>query len=226
MAYKELEATLQSFLTSALNGVYGHLREPISFIPARRAPGIHWIKRQGGPQQGYGRFRKKIPYVCWESNQDSLVVQPIYYTDCGIPAVFMNVCFHIAEGKRFFGGVGVGGKYFAASCIPSASVSVFVELNASLMYPEADWNARKFQNGITYGEQKKIIRLLKILNRCLPRGVTLVLCVYHWPPLDSSEKAKSLEIHTKKKLLGSPVYFLETYREKVSFHYTLSVPDF
>lgn len=92
--------------------------------------------------------KKKIPYVCRESNQDSLVVQLIYYTD-----------------YDFFLG---GGEYFTASCIPSGSVSVFVEYNASLLYPQADSNARKFQKGITHGEQKKTIHLLKIPNRCLP----------------------------------------------------------
>ena len=127
-----------------------HLRGPISFIPARKASGIHWIRRQGGPEQGSGRFRKEKK-------------NPLRLS--GIKPRFLGRPAHLLYRLWFFFG---GGEYFTASCIPSGSVSVFVEYNASLLYPQADSNARKFQKGITHGEQKKTIHLLKIPNRCLP----------------------------------------------------------
>jgi hypothetical protein len=42
--------------------------------------------RQVGSSRGLDALekRKKISYFCRESNQDSLVVQPIYYTDYAI----------------------------------------------------------------------------------------------------------------------------------------------
>jgi hypothetical protein len=105
MAYEQVEVWLQPFLTSAVNGMYGHLRDAISFILARKAPDIHWIRGKVGPSGGLDTLekKKKISYVCRVSNQDSLVVQPIYYADYAIPAAFKNVgVSKLQRGKDFF----------------------------------------------------------------------------------------------------------------------------
>jgi hypothetical protein len=79
---------------------------PYQLYSCEKDPWYQLNKRQGGPLRRSGHFRnekKKISYVCRESNQDSLVVQPTYYTDYTIPAAFKNVgVSKLQQGTAFF----------------------------------------------------------------------------------------------------------------------------
>lgn len=72
MAYEEVEVWLQPFLTSALNGMYGHLGDPISFIPARKAPGIQRIRGKVGPRGGVDTLDKRTKSLTSAGNQTKI----------------------------------------------------------------------------------------------------------------------------------------------------------
>jgi hypothetical protein len=65
------------FLTSALDGGEWSTSHPCCFTPGETALGTHcvggWVGRRAGLDT---RKKRRISYPCWESNLDSLVVQP------------------------------------------------------------------------------------------------------------------------------------------------------
>jgi hypothetical protein len=60
----EVTVQLQSFLTSALDGVSGQLHAPAAFSPQKSAAGIHWIGRWVYPGAGLGTVQK----ICTDLN--------------------------------------------------------------------------------------------------------------------------------------------------------------
>jgi hypothetical protein len=48
--------------------------------PAAISPGTHWIEGCVGPGASLDVIKKRISCPCWESNHDTLVVQPIAYS--------------------------------------------------------------------------------------------------------------------------------------------------
>jgi len=134
----------------------------------------------------------------------------LYYTDYAIPAAFKNV--GVSKLRR-------GKDCFFRSILqrPAYPQPMLVSLWNIMRHcftqrpTETPVNSKM---ALHMANRKRLFSFSKFWNDVYPSYVFTT---------DSSEKAKSLEIH--KKLLGSPDHFLETYRENVSFHYILSVPD-
>jgi hypothetical protein len=93
-AYEEVDVYIHIFLTSALVGGEWSASHPGHFTPGERAPVTLCIGGWVGPRAGLDDMEKRKFFPYWDSNSDSLVVQPVAsrYTYWAIPAFIYVLC--------------------------------------------------------------------------------------------------------------------------------------